>query len=133
MWWPNCLAGCQVRVSRALFGEKRAKTVETTSRQVGKFVWATEFANVHAAFAFTESPITVDGEQYAGPEAYFQLQKSFGTKSHNTATAAMKAITDPNDAWQVGREHELRADWDRVKVDVMRTAIRAKFTQSAEL
>ena len=123
----------QERVSRALFGERGAQLVLDTAQHVGTFVWATEFANVHATFAFTESPITVDGERYAGPEAYFQLQKSFGTPSHEAAKAAMKTITNPDEAWAVGRVHGLRADWEQAKVEIMRTAIRAKFTQSTEL
>eukprot|EP01043_Picozoa_sp_COSAG02_P010029 COSAG02_NODE_346_length_24113_cov_13.213001_19_plen_740_part_00 len=123
----------QERVSRALFGERGAQLVVDTAEHIGTFVWATEFANVHSTFTFSEPPITVDGEQFSGPEAYFQLQKSFGTPSHDAAKAAMKAITDPIEAWGVGRAHDLRADWDQAKVEVMRTAIRAKFTQSTEL
>ncbi len=123
----------QERVSRALFGDRGAQLVVDTAQRFGTFVWATEFANVHGTFAFTEPPITVDGEQYPGPEAYFQLQKSFGTPSHDAAKAAMKAIIDPIEAWGVGRAHDLRADWDQAKVEVMRTALRAKFTQSTEL
>ena len=36
-------------------------------------------------------------------------------------------------AWAVGRTHNLRPDWEAVKVEVMRTAITAKFSQSADL
>ena len=51
--------------------------------------------------------------------------------------AAVRAAPSPEAAAKLGRTAQrgspgaVRADWERVKVDVMRTALRAKFTQHA--
>ena len=37
------------------------------------------------------------------------------------------------EAWSIGRKFELREDWDTAKVDVMRKAVKAKFTQNEPL
>ena len=49
----------QARISRALFGAQGEHLVTTTAQHTGNFLWATEFSNVHATFAFTEPPILV--------------------------------------------------------------------------
>lgn len=123
----------QARVSAALFGANGAAYLETTRKVHGNFVWATEFANVHATFAFTESPIMIDGVEHKSAEHYFQLMKSFGTPSHDAAKVAMANATGELEAWGVGQRLELREDWETAKVQVMRTAITAKFQQSETL
>ena len=43
-------------------------------------------------------------------------------------------MTSPNQAAKLGRKQSgLRSDWEQVKDDVMRTALRAKFTQHQDL
>jgi ribA/ribD-fused uncharacterized protein len=117
----------QERVSNAFFGAQGARYVSIIAKCTGNFVWATEFANVHERMAFDEPPIVVNGVRYNGPEYYFQLMKSYGTSSHADAKVAMAAASNEVEAWHVGRNFGIRPDWDSVKVDVMRTAIRAKF------
>ena len=62
-------------VSRSFFGAGGEATVRACEAHYGMFVWATEFSNVHALFSFDEPRIVVDGEEWAGSEAYFQAQK----------------------------------------------------------
>jgi len=70
------------------------------------YVWATEFENVHTLWNFSEPEIVVDGRRYSGSEAYYQ---------------AMKPM--PFDD----------AKWRSMRVDVMRTAVRAKFSAAADI
>jgi ribA/ribD-fused uncharacterized protein len=116
----------QARVSGALFGEKGSALVAVCEKEKGPFMWATEFSNVHETFAFDEPPITIDGVEFGGPEQFFQLMKSSGTESHAAAAAAM-AMASPFQAYAIGRTHQMRDDWEDVKVDFMRQAVEAKF------
>jgi hypothetical protein len=61
----------QARISHALFGKKGERLVSTTAQHVGNFLWATEFANVHATFAFTETPIVVSVHTQAASACTF--------------------------------------------------------------
>lgn len=120
-------------VSVAAFGEDAARAVDAVTAHHGPWVWATEFSNVHATFAFDEPGFVIDGVRHAGPEAYFQRAKSEGTADHAAAVRAIEASDDPAVHFRVGRTHAARPDWERVKRDVMRRAVEAKFTQSDAL
>lgn len=122
----------QARISRVMFGARGEELVRIVSEHVGNFLWATEFANVHSSFSFQEPGIEIDGTRYGGPEQFFQVMKSFGTRSHAAAMEAMKTA-DTEEAWRIGRSHDLRADWEEVKVGVMKRAVYAKFTQDSSL
>lgn len=80
---------------------------------------------------FAAYPITLDGQVWPTTEHYFQAQKFVGTphadEIRQAATPALAAA--------MGRDKSrpLRADWEQVKEDVMRTALAAKFDQHAEL
>lgn len=119
-------------VSRSLFGAGGAATVRACEGHYGMFVWATEFSNVHAKFSFDEPRIVVDGEEWAGTEAYFQAMKSYGMPDHKTVKRNMQSA-DPMDAFRIGQLHSRRSDWFDVNVDVMRKAVHAKFTQNPNL
>lgn len=123
----------QQHVSAALHGSMGLGLVAQVMAAHGPWVWATEFSNVHSTFAFDEPGFTLDGAFYAGPEVYFQLAKSEGTDGHDAARAAILRDPSPENAFVVGRTHRMRPDWERVKVDVMRRAVEAKFTQSEAL
>ncbi len=72
-----------------------------------------------------------DGQTWPTVEHYFQAMKFAGTSHEDEvrlATAPMIAKTMGND-----RARPLRADWDAVKDDIMRQAVRAKFTQHADI
>lgn len=80
---------------------------------------------------FSRHAITVDGRPWATAEHFFQAAKF-------TAVADVDAVRDaatPFKAAQIGRERgrSLRPDWPAVRNDIMLTALRAKFSQHADL
>ena len=125
-WCPQRL------VSQSLFGERGLKTIFACEAHYGVFVWATEFSNVHSTWYFDEPKLMIDGEEWAGSEAYFQAMKSLGTPDHQKVKRLMKDAT-PMEAYRIGRRHMLRDDWEAVKVNAMRKAVHAKFTQCEHL
>ncbi len=84
-----------------------------------------EFSN------FSPHPIELDGKVWPTSEHYFQAQK-FGGTEHEERIRLAKS---PMVAAAIGRNRDLplRRDWERVKEDVMRTALKAKFTQHPTL
>ena len=84
-----------------------------------------EFSN------FARYPVTIGGTTYPTSEHYFQAMKFAGTPH---ADAVRRAKT-PMLAARTGRRRSrpLRRDWERVKDGVMLAAVRAKFTQHADL
>ena len=84
-----------------------------------------EFSN------FSAHPFKLKGKVWPTSEHYFQAQKFAGTEHEETVrnakTPAMSA--------KLGRSRSLplRADWETVKDDVMRAALRAKFDQHPKL
>jgi ribA/ribD-fused uncharacterized protein len=81
----------------------------------------------------TRHHINIDGTVWESTEHYFQAMKFHGTDP-NHMLAIFNAYS-PIDAAVMGRAktHKLREDWEQVKDDVMRVAVRAKFTQYPEL
>ena len=84
-----------------------------------------EFSN------FAPYPINVDGVTWPTSEHYFQAQKF----EDPAVREAIRLEPSPMKAARMGRsrKHKLRADWDSVRDDVMRKAVRTKFTEHAEL
>jgi N-glycosidase YbiA len=95
---------------------------------------------------FASSPMVLDGEDWPTVEHYYQAQKS----RDGAYRAAIRATSTPGHAKRLGAypdlpkklcEHswfrttgrKVRADWPEIKLDVMRQAVRAKFTQNADL
>jgi ribA/ribD-fused uncharacterized protein len=80
---------------------------------------------------FSRHPIVIDGVEWPTSEHYFQAQKFAGTPHAEEVRRAGTAMR----AAEMGRERErpLRADWEQIKDDVMRTAVRAKFTQHEDV
>ena len=80
-----------------------------------------EFSN------FATFPLEIDGKTWPTSEHYFQAQKFAGTPHEEE----LRAIESPMKVALAGRERHrpLRPDWEEVKDDVMRRALRAKFTQ----
>eukprot|EP00243_Klebsormidium_subtile_P003514 TRINITY_DN16932_c0_g1_i1.p1 TRINITY_DN16932_c0_g1~~TRINITY_DN16932_c0_g1_i1.p1 ORF type:complete len:160 (+),score=39.82 TRINITY_DN16932_c0_g1_i1:257-736(+) len=84
-----------------------------------------EFSN------FFPAPIELDGKTWPTTEHYFQAQKF-----HDEALQErIRTLTSPGAAAKEGRKRSnpLREDWERVKDDVMLTALRAKFTEHEDL
>jgi ribA/ribD-fused uncharacterized protein len=75
--------------------------------------------------------IRVDELSWPTSEHYFQAQKFEGTPD----AEAIRRASGPMEAARMGRQRHrpLRKDWESVKVQVMRAALRAKFTQHPEL
>lgn len=79
---------------------------------------------------FSAHPVKI-GRRWPTSEHYFQAQKFKNKKVQDLI------CRDPNPmrAARIGRDrqYKLRADWNEVKDDVMRAALRAKFTQHNDL
>lgn len=84
-----------------------------------------EFSN------FAKFPFEAEGKKWPTSEHYFQAQKFAGTVYEEEVRLARTA----GDAAKVGRDRSLpmRSDWETVKLDVMRRAIRHKFNSHPTL
>ncbi len=84
-----------------------------------------EFSN------FSPHPIELRGRVWPTSEHYFQAQKFAGTEHEE----AVRMASSPMVAARMGRSRErpLRRDWEQVKDEVMREALRAKFAQHPAL
>lgn len=80
---------------------------------------------------FSAHPIELKGKGWKTTEHYFQAQK-FPETEHEEA---IRLEPSPMIAARMGRDRKkpLRKDWEVVKDDVMREALRAKFTQHTDL
>jgi ribA/ribD-fused uncharacterized protein len=80
---------------------------------------------------FAPYPIEVDGNTWPTTEHYFQAQKFPG----NDHAEAIRREPSPMIAARMGRDRSkpLRPDWEQAKDDIMRTAVRAKVAQYAEV
>ena len=84
-----------------------------------------EFSN------FSNHRIWLDDAYWPTSEHYFQAQKFHDA----VCRERIRRAHSPMDAANLGRDRKqkLRNDWESVKVEVMRKALRAKFSQHAEL
>lgn len=86
----------------------------------------------HGGFSnFSQHGFVLDGLWWPTSEHYFQAQKFAGTKHME----AVRLAKTPKEAARLGRDRRrpLRTDWERVKDEVMRKALRAKFRAHADL
>ncbi|MEI5522330.1 NADAR family protein [Streptomyces brasiliscabiei] len=86
----------------------------------------------HGCFSnFSDHGFELDGARWPTSEHYFQAQKFKGTRH---ADLVRRART-PLRAAELGRDPSkpLRRDWERVKDDVMRRAVGAKFRAHADI
>jgi ribA/ribD-fused uncharacterized protein len=84
-----------------------------------------EFSN------FSAHPFELKGKVWPTSEHYFQAQKFAGSEHEESVRLA----PSPSISARLGRSRALplRADWEVVKDDVMREALRAKFAQHPKL
>ena len=84
-----------------------------------------EFSN------FSRHSIWLDGARWPTSEHYFQAQKFHDA----TYRERIRRAPSPMEAANLGRDRrqKLRSDWESVKVEIMRKALQAKFTQHDEL
>ena len=73
---------------------------------------------------FYYAPFIVDGIEFPTVEHYFQAAKTFDKGDRQMIAAA----SSPGLAKRMGRRISLRPDWERVKLTVMKVALRAKFS-----
>ncbi|HEV2691846.1 MAG TPA: NADAR family protein [Verrucomicrobiae bacterium] len=86
----------------------------------------------HGGFSnFSPHPFELNGRRWLTSEHYFQAQKFIGTEHEELIRLAASPMT----AAKMGRDRArpLRKDWEIVKDDVMREALRAKFAQHPAL
>ena len=81
---------------------------------------------------FAAYPIMIDGREWLTNEHFYQAQKFTDDPEW---MEAIRLSPRTYDAWRMGRNpnHVQRSDWELVKEEVMRTALRAKFAQHADL
>jgi ribA/ribD-fused uncharacterized protein len=80
---------------------------------------------------FAASPFKIGGKIWKTSEHYFQAQKFAGTEHEEE----LRLVDSPMVVARMGRSRQrpLRRDWETVKDDIMREALRAKFTQHEDL
>jgi len=80
---------------------------------------------------FSRHGFELDGLYWPTSEHYFQAQKFAGTPH----LEAVRRAPTPKMAAEIGRDRSrpLRSDWEEVKDDVMRRAVRRKFEVHADL
>jgi N-glycosidase YbiA len=80
---------------------------------------------------FSAHPVQLKGRVWPTTEHYFQAQKFAGQPDEEEVRLAKS----PMIAARMGRSRKrpLRPDWETAKLDVMREAVRAKFTQHEDL
>ena len=89
---------CHYLVAEAL-GHSVQGVCEAVSKG-GKYLWATEFENVHSTWKYEEGHIWVNGTRYSSCEEYYQKQKPVPYDDHK---------------------------WKEMRVGVMRLGLRRKF------
>lgn len=74
-------------------------------------------------------PMIIDGYEWKTVEHYYQASKSAAPEGYHEIRDAVTAGA----AKRMGRSVALRADWEAVKLGVMRTALEAKFVSGQPL
>ncbi|HZN35941.1 MAG TPA: NADAR family protein [Pirellulaceae bacterium] len=84
-----------------------------------------EFSN------FARFPFILDGREWPTSEHYFQAQKF----QDHAYQEKIRTTASPMIAARLGRSRAvpIRADWEAVKLDVMRAAVRQKFRSHPQL
>lgn len=86
----------------------------------------------HGCFSnFSHHTVKIDGLMWETSEHYYQAQKFLDQELQEKVFLA----SGPGRAADIGRDRSnpRRDDWEDVKDDVMRTVVRAKFSQNEEI
>ena len=80
---------------------------------------------------FAAYPVEIRGRVWPTSEHFFQAQK-FADSQHEEA---IRSVKSPMIAARMGRNRSkpIRPDWEQVKDDIMREAVRSKFSQHRDL
>lgn len=114
---------------------EEAASGRLSSPRSGSEVKKIRFARVKDKYGFlsnfARSPILLKGKLWPSVEHYFQAQKFAGTKYEDE----IRTTISPAAAAFMGRDRSkpLRLDWESVKLEIMREALWAKFTQHRKL
>lgn len=93
------------------------------------------FYNLREAYGsfsnFSPHGVELKGRWWSTTEHYFQAQKFAGTAHEE----AIQHARTPRQAADMGRDRQrpLRTDWEQVKDDTMRAAVRQKFTTHKDI
>lgn len=81
---------------------------------------------------FAKAPFEVDGKVWRTTEHYFQAQKFPDSPDYQER---IRTTPSPMVAARLGRSRSvpIRKDWESVKDDIMRTAVRLKFSQNEDM
>lgn len=74
---------------------------------------------------FSNHPITVDGLRYPSTEHFYQAMKATNDEDHEKVRKARGC----KQCKKVAHEIELRSDWEDVKYEIMKDALRYKVEQ----
>lgn len=84
----------------------------------------TEFDGKYAFLSnFYHAPFTYDGIEYPTNEHFFQAMKTLDQEERKKIAAA----ATPGKAKRMGRQVQLREDWEEVKEDIMHLGVALKF------
>lgn len=88
----------------------------------------THFAYEHEFLSnFHRFAVVWDGDLFSTVEHAYQASKTLDPKLRETFTLKFNPRLSPGQAKRIGQSLELRDDWDRVKVPVMRGLLLQKF------
>jgi ribA/ribD-fused uncharacterized protein len=74
---------------------------------------------------FSKHPVVIDGKRYETTEHYYQAMKATNDDDHE----AVRTAKGPKKSKETAYAIALRPDWEDVKYDVMKTALRHKAEQ----
>ncbi len=80
-------------------------------------------------FWASDTGIEMDGELYTTVEHAYQAAKTVNLE----ARKPLQRVLKPGEAKRMGRGLPLRGDWERVKLDVMLSLLRKKFTRDPDM
>jgi ribA/ribD-fused uncharacterized protein len=86
----------------------------------------------HGCFSnFSPHPVEIDGRTWPTNEHFFQAQKFAGTRHEEE----IRQASSPMIAARMGRSRErpLRKEWEQIKDELMRKAVRAKMQQHQDV
>jgi ribA/ribD-fused uncharacterized protein len=78
---------------------------------------------------FSRHAIEMDGKSWPTVEHYYQAMKATST----VAQDSIRLADTPGSAKRLGKQVAMRPDWEQVKMEIMKNALIAKFTQHPEL
>jgi len=78
---------------------------------------------------FWPSPFKAEGLTWPTVEHFFQAMKT----EDRRIWEIFAGLATPLEAKKMGRKAHLRSDWERVKVEIMMTALRHKYGQNPDL